>query len=223
MWKLFALQLTLLTTTALSANLFLNPSFEVPVIGASTYTTLGSGDTFLTGWTVTGGCAASCVLVLRDSYTEGSLTFLPHSGNQSLDMTGSFNSLEGGISQTVLLTPGQQYRLGFYVGNQDNQSGAYPLGSSVDVLVNDVLLGTGTTSTSTQNALNWREHVFFFMPTVAANTFVFRNATPLADNMAGLDDVSLELAAAPVPEPATVTLTGAALLIAAMVRRRHSR
>ena len=221
MLKSIVFAMAVLAISASAANLFVNPGFETPAINPSTYTTLSSGDTFLSGWTATGGCATNCILVLDSSYTEGPLTFLPHGGNQSLDMTGSFNTLVGGMSQTVMLNPGQQYRLGFYVGNQFDGNSSYPLSSSVHVLLNGALLGTGTTSGSTPNALTWTEHVLFFTPAVAANTIEFRNATPVVDNMAGLDDVSLDVAVAPVPEPASFALVGAALAIAGLIRGRR--
>jgi hypothetical protein len=208
-----------LSTQGMAANLFQNPGFESPAISPIT---LGNGSTFLDGWTVSdAACFSNCVSIMDDSYTEGSLTFRSHSGNQWLDLTGENNSLTGGITQVVTLTPGQMYNLSFWVGNQDNASGAYPLPSRVQVFANGISLGVGENNDSLTNSATWKQVIFQFTPSATQNAITFQNATGLADNMAGLDDVYIDVAQTSVPEPSTVGTGGLALAALAFAATRR--
>src|SRR5262245_8646601 len=102
--------------------------------------TLPSGSAVLTGWTVTGSCGSNCLAILDDAYFEvqGSRTleFHAQSGFQSVDLTGSGNTLTGGIQQQVLMIPGALYDISFWVGNMDNTAPfSYSLPSSIELLV----------------------------------------------------------------------------------------
>src|SRR5689334_11779623 len=119
--------LTVAVSSLYAANLFLDPGFESLAISPSTFRQLGSGDTTnLPGWTVSGTtCGSNCVLILTSLYTEanaaiGTITFQAHGGNQSLDLTGGGNTVDGGVEQTVTLAPGTNYTMNFWVGNMDN-------------------------------------------------------------------------------------------------------
>lgn len=196
-----------------AANLFHNPSFEDQVT-PGTSAILGAGSTFLTNWTVTGStCGGNCVFLLDSTYTEsidiGLWTTPAVSGDQSLDITGAGNTVDGGIEQTVTLNPLAAHVLSFWVGNGDNRSVFLPLPSSIEVFVNSVSIGTFTNNDSSNNHTNWKQFSLTFTPNVAVNTIRFRNATSVGDNMAGLDDVFLE----EVPEPGTYALVGGALML----------
>jgi len=216
--------LALAASSGLYANLIQNGSFESLTLGG-TFSTLSTGDTTsLPSWVVTGACGNNCITVLRNGYTEnsGTLAFQPEDGLQSLDLTGSFNSLVGGVQQTVAsLTAGQRYTLSFWVGNQDNQQFNYSLPSSVQVFVDGVSQGTFTNNDSTPNQLTWRLISLDFTAATTSAVIRFDNATPLVDDEMGLDNVSLEVAAAGgVPEPGTFVLFGLSGAFLALARRK---
>jgi hypothetical protein len=209
--------------SAYGGNILLNPSFDSPLIGSGAIITLGAGSSTITDWTVTGAtCGGNCVLILQTDYSEnsnvGNLQFQAHSGNNSIDVTGAGNTLDGGVSQTVSLTPGLQYLLSFWVGNMDDRATVYPLPSSVQLLIGGVSQGTFTNSNSTNNFTNWTQFSQSFTPSTSSVSIEFRNATT-GDNLAGLDDVFLDVAPGSVPEPATFGLMALAFGAVAALRR----
>jgi hypothetical protein len=212
--------------SAYGSNILLNAGFETPLVSNGTFTQLGSGSSALTNWTVTGAaCGGNCILVIQTNYTEGSnagtLQFQAHGGNNSLDITGAGNTVDGGVSQTVSLTPGLQYLLSFWVANMDDRASNYPLPASVQLLIGGASQGTFTNSNSTNNFNNWQQFSDSFTPLESSVSIEFRNATPAADNLAGLDDVFLDVAApvSSVPEPATFGLMALALGAIPVLRR----
>jgi len=209
------------------ANIIQNPGFETNAIFPDTFSILGTGDsTHLPGWVVTGsGCTTNCVLLLTNSYAEGSLQFFSHGGTQNLDLTGGGNTVDGGIQQTVSLTGGVNYSLSFWLGNMDNAANGYALASVLEVFLNGVTQGTFSNGNSTTNQTNWQQFTLNFTPGVSGNTTIrFVNATGSSDNYIGLDDVFLD--ATPrngVPEPATAGMLGAGLVVIAAVCRKSVR
>src|SRR5262245_13213348 len=87
--------------SAQASQLLLNPSFETPVIGASTCSGVANCQGFnvgnsIGGWTVVGPGAAGgafAVINLTSAFTDPGNTdhYTPVDGNQSLDLTGSGN------------------------------------------------------------------------------------------------------------------------------------
>ncbi|MEZ5399507.1 MAG: DUF642 domain-containing protein [Bryobacteraceae bacterium] len=219
MRKVLTITLLSLGAPSLFANLISNPGFELSVMGGN-FQIVNTGDTFITDWNVSG----AALLMLTSSYTEngGTLLFPSHSGDQHLDITGAGNTLLGQISQTVTTTPGIDYTLSFWVGNQDDADPVYPNASLISLYIDGSLVGTYGHSDDTPNQTTWREFVVNFKAASASTTIAFENATPTGDNMAGLDDVSLDVSAANVnaPEPGTFALAGIALLGLAALRRR---
>lgn len=197
-------------------NLLLNPGFENPAIPANTFQVLGTGSTYLDNWKVTGTvCSANCVTPLVTTYSEssnvGTIHFQSHGGNQSLDLTGNGNTVDGGVIQTVNLSTGVTYQLSFWVGNMDNQAANYTGASSIQVFLNGSSRGIFSNNASTANFINWAQSSLTFQATQDINTIEFRNAT-VGDNEAGLDDVFLDQAPGGVPEPSTSILVALALI-----------
>lgn len=195
---------TLLTTTA-QANLLVNGGFEDPSL-TGLYADYDHGQS-IGGWLVFGsGVASAAQLTLRADYQEyaGTLSFSPHGGLVSLDMTGSGNLGANGVSQTIATTAGAIMALSFWVGNQDAAFGGYGLSSAVEVFVDSVSAGVFTNADNSPADVNWKQFQVQFVAGSPSTTIAFVNATPIGDNMAGLDDVVLTA----VPEPATALLLG---------------
>ena len=91
------------------------------------------------------------------------------------------------------------------------------------MLLNGVLLDTASNNNNSPNTVNWQQYAVKFTPTIMSNTITFRNATPNGDNMAGLDDVYLDVAQEAVPEPATMVLMGGSLLAIGFAKYRRRR
>lgn len=204
---LAGLATTLLSTTA-HANLLLNGGFEDPPL-ATAYEAYGQGAS-IGGWLVFGsGFSPAAQLTLRADYQEyaGTLSFSPHGGLMSLDMTGSGNLGANGVTQTIATTAGAVMALSFWVGNQDAAFGGYTLASSVEVFVDSVSVGIFTNADNSPADVNWQQFQIGFVAASPSTTIAFVNATPSGDNMAGLDDVVLT----EIPEPTTALLLGLAL------------
>ena len=182
---------TTLFGTAAHANLLLNGGFEDPPL-LSVYAEYDHGQS-IGGWLVFGsGFPSSAQLTLRADYQEyaGTLSFSPHGGLVSLDMTGSGNLGANGVTQTIATTAGASMALSFWVGNQDAAFG-----------------GVFTNADNSNADVNWKQFEVGFVAATPSTTIAFVNATPSGDNMAGLDDVVLTA----IPEPTTALLLGLAL------------
>jgi hypothetical protein len=206
-----------------SANLITNGDFEMNPVANGAGVILATNDTTsLPGWKVIGACGSNCIGILNN-YLEasnlGTLTFQAQSGNQSLDLTGGFNSLVGGVEQTVATSIGANYSLTFYVGNMDNNASSYTLASAVQVAITGQAAQIFSNNTNTTTHLNWALETFDFTATSTSTTIDFINATLLADNEAGLDNVQLNAVSSTVPEPSSMLLLGAGLVAFAFVRR----
>lgn len=199
---------TTLFGTAAHANLLLNGGFEDPPL-LSVYAEYDHGQS-IGGWLVFGsGFPSSAQLTLRADYQEyaGTLSFSPHGGLVSLDMTGSGNLGANGVTQTIATTAGASMALSFWVGNQDAAFGGYSLASAVEVFVDSVSVGVFSNADNSNADVNWKQFEVGFVAATPSTTIAFVNATPSGDNMAGLDDVVLTA----IPEPTTALLLGLAL------------
>ncbi len=214
MRNLVILAAAALAVPASAANLIVNGGFEAPGAPAGGYNQYFGGSSF-TGWNVTG----ADVLVLHTTYAESNLTFNASSGSNALDITGAGNtSPADGVFQTVATTAGKVYRLRFDLGNADGSgNGSYVLPSSIGVSINGGAVQNFTNAATTTFGVNWAAQQLTFVGT-GSDTIAFTNTTPLGDNYAGLDNVSLS-----VPEPAQwALLLGGFGLIGGAMRRRRS-
>jgi hypothetical protein len=171
-------------------NLITGGGFEDPIVTSGTFTTFGTGERF-SAWKVTGGLGN--VAIVSGTFTKNGFTFPAHSGQQSLDLTGTTNTPTG-FQQTVTTTPGSVYKLTFWVGNVYDPTGFFGTGSTVNVFVNGQLLTSViNTHGKGKSFLVWRQFSATFTASTTTTTVTFINADPPTDNVNELDDVALEL------------------------------
>jgi hypothetical protein len=167
-----------------------------------------SGSSGLTGWTIGG----TDVYLLNSSFQSFGVTFNAHGGNQALDITGVGNSGANTISQTVSTVIGTTYALSFWLGNaQGVPSPVYGLPSSVSLSVTGLGNMVFTNAAINVNGVNWALQSLLFTASSSNTTFTFTNITPVADTYAGLDDITLDVAAVP-DAGSSFLLLGLALL-----------
>ena len=187
-----------LGSSASSAAVLINGSFEQPDLNGGAYASYAAGNTSITGWTIASGSVD----------VVGSL-WEAADGDQSLDLSGN-NA--GSIYQDVATIVGQAYRLSFALsGNPDGT----PTSKSVKA-------SAGTTSGNYafdisgigRNDMQWRIESLDFIASSAITRIAFES---FSDSFYGpaLDDV--ELVAVPSP---TAAMSGLALLAIPALRRR---
>jgi hypothetical protein len=212
-----------LCATSLSANILINGGFERPDISGDSRV-FSAGSAGIPGWVV-GDIPPETMSIIKDTFVDGNLTFLPQAGTQSLNLTGDFPGEAATITQDVTLQVGHQYELSFWIGNQDNSVTNYTLDSEAGLFLNGNLISFYTNSDNTHHALNWKQFTYDFTATVSDNSIEFQNLTLSFDHYIGLDSVDLE-DLTPVnttPEPGTLWLAGSALLgVGCLARRRRS-
>ena len=214
------LLLFLAASLAAAPNLIVNGSFEQPnLTGNTTNEIFTPGSHGIDSWVVT-GFGPSQVSVNRDTQMDGNLTFNAHTGDQSLNLTGASPGEAAGVRQVVQLVKGEEYKLTFWVGNQDNNSVNYPIDASAALLVDGQFIDIYTNGHNTHNEVNWREFSYTFTATKINTSIEFQNATLTFEHYVGLDTVDLQLIPQQVtaPEPATLGLAGLALLLAGLRR-----
>jgi hypothetical protein len=213
----FSAALLVAATGTARADLIANGGFETPGTTPGTYSQYGGGGN-IGGWTVTG----NDVLVINNSYSEDTLGFNAHGGQNALDITGASNTgPSDGVFQNIATTAGQTYSLSFWVGNADTTGSFAPYytqPSTINLQIDGGSLVAFTNRNVTENAINWEEFTYLFTATGSSTNLAFLNGTT-GDNEAGLDDVSLVA----VPEPASLALLGAGLLAFGSLRRRKPR
>jgi choice-of-anchor C domain-containing protein len=198
--KTFAFIAALALPVAAQAASFQNGSFETgPAAGS--FTTLGAGDTSITGWTV-GGNSIDYI----GSYWNA------QDGSRSVDLSGNG---PGSVSQTFDTILNRRYTVTFWLAG--NTDGAPTVKSTI---VSAGGPGTTFTFDTTGDAipgLDWKKYSYSFTATGGSTTLSFA-AGDGGSYGAALDNVSV----LGVPEPAQWALMiGGFGLIGAASRRRR--
>lgn len=207
---------TLALPAAPLAAVFANGSFETVTGGsnpaAGTFVELFSGNTDMTGWTVTSGN----VDLVNTSYFAPD--FVASDGRNSVDLNGS---TIGAIAQTFDTVAGAKYRVTF-----DLNTNPYDGNSSA---LKTVLVSAGADSGvfSYSNALHpvgaggpWQSHVFDFTATGASTTLTFQSTTNNCCYGAELDNVALGVAGVPEPAMWAMMMAGFGLMGLTLRRRQ---
>lgn len=207
---------TLTLTAAIPShaqNLILNAGFENPLLASNQQLlTVLAGQTTLTNWTVGGHS-----IDLINTY------WTPHSGRQSIDLSGTISpssgNAAGSISQVVTLQAGKKYALDFWMAG--NPGGTKV--KSMDILLDGIPTFSNVTfdvTGKTRTNMGWQFRHFEFTPqTSGPVTVTFASNTQSIWGPA-LDDISLH---AMIPEPGTAALLLGAAPLAIFLRRRRSR
>lgn len=173
------------TAGAANAASIVNGSFETgPAPNPVGYITLGTGNSSITGWTVTGG-----TIDYIGPYWQA------QDGARSIDLAG--NS-PGALSQTFATTFGHGYRITYWIGRNPD-GGANPRTGFIDV-------GGGQTQfiysgSGSRTNMQWEQETFDFVATGPTTTLTFAADPASAGQFYGpaLDNVSIGA----IPEPTT--------------------
>jgi MSHA biogenesis protein MshQ len=176
----------LLAPLAVSGAPFTNGSFETgPAPG--NFTTLGVGNTSISGWTVVSGS-----IDYIGSYWSAA------QGSRSLDLVGSGSI--GGIQQTFDTVAGTNYTVTFqYAGNPACAPSVKPLSVSVAGRTFNYTFNTAGTSTS---SMGWITTSFTFTATASSSTLTFISDTSPSNACgAALDNVQVSVGGVVTPPP----------------------
>jgi hypothetical protein len=197
---------------AWAVNLLTNGSFE-----AGTYTLnpdgavdVPPGGTSITGWTVVTNNVSPVSNV-------NSFGLSAQDGVFSLDLQGYADGFPyGGVTQNLATIIGAEYELRFWIGVHNS----IPVG----VGPASVLAAAGGTSQTFTTSLSaagqqWQEFTLPFTATGAVTPITLSGILTTGGAYIGLDNVSVELVALPVPEPAGLGLLGLGVM-GTLLRRR---
>lgn len=188
-----------------AANLLTNASFENP--GCAGNCILGGGSTFVTGWTT--------VLSGAEYFNAPAFGFAGVDGVMVVDLA-NFVFSAGGIQQSFVTAPGQQYTLSFYAGNSLSSGRTGTGDVRVQVGNVDVVLQTPVALSA---AIAWSLVSVDFVAQSSQTTLTFSNLQNANLHFALIDGIGVDVAA--VPEPGSWALVAGGLLgLAALGRRR---
>lgn len=180
-----AVGILLHVAAANATNLLINGSFE-----SGTYTFGGDGaqsvypgESTITGWSIITKSIAP--ILYPNSYS-----IVPEDGTISLDMQGYYESFPyGGVQQTIATQAGNQYRLSFWIGVQND------LGIAIGPA--SVIATAGTTSQQFTNTLTgagnqWQQFTMDFTAAGALTTISLSGQSTQGGAYIGLDNAVLE-------------------------------
>jgi hypothetical protein len=174
---------------AAATNLVKDSGFESPVVGDGGSQAFAKGEAFFR-WSVVG--APGDVGVVSGTFAQDGFTFPSNSGQQWLDLTGETSNAATGVVQSVATTVGTPYTLSFAVGNLVDPGGVWGTSSTVKVYVGGVLKLVATNSDGAgSTAQVWKQFSVNFTAAAAATGIKFVNGDHAADNLNGLDSVSV--------------------------------
>ncbi|MDX1418036.1 MAG: DUF642 domain-containing protein [Candidatus Promineifilaceae bacterium] len=154
------------TAVAAPTNLVLNGSFEQGVVSNCGWATVGPGNTFITGWTVTGGN------VDLHRANNCSLPWGVPDGRQGVDL----NAYGRGLYQDVATTAGQQYQLSFWMAGNDCEETI----KSIDVWFGGTVVDNVQWSRSGKvifNPAHWEYHSYEVTATSSVSQLAFVSTT----------------------------------------------
>lgn len=193
--------------TAANAVTVVNGSFELGTDPGGSFTTLLSGSTAITGWTV-GGDSVDYI----GPYWQAS------DGVRSVDLSGN---AAGSVSQLLTgLVTGFTYTVHFDLAGNPDAGPTLKAAISTGGAASAVFFFDTAAAGSTLADMKWTGESFSFVATAPTTNLTFSSATFTAYGPA-LDNVSIS---AGVPEPATwaMMLLGFAGLALATGRRRRT-
>ncbi|QEH39106.1 Carbohydrate binding domain protein [Aquisphaera giovannonii] len=202
--------------TPCEANLIVNGSFEDPAVPVGSFTNYLAGSTAITGWTVVGIDSS----VTSGSFVQSGITFQAQDGAQFIDLAGiTSNSQLSGVTQDIATTAGDVYEVSFYVGSATD--GQFFFASTVGLSIDGGARMSFTNPTAPSDRLDWERFAVQFTATGATTNLTFYNGSAANNYLGGLDNVSVELVSAAVPEPSSAALLalGAAGVAAGLARR----
>ena len=175
--------------SARPGGLVKNGGFETPVVPRGSWVSFTPGERF-PGWRVIG--APGNVSPLSGEFASGRITWTPHSGKQTLDLTGTTETATG-VSQTIRTKSGRDYGLSFWTGNSYAGVGAlYGTTTTTKVLVDGkTVLVAHNNSGAGQTTLGWKHFCVPFSAKSGATKIAFVNGDVGKDNSDILDDVTV--------------------------------
>jgi hypothetical protein len=203
---------TLLAATAAHANLLSNGSFELGsfVNQGNDTMSLAAGSSVITGWTVVTDTTAWIGPTNPFGLTASDGSFF-------LDLTNYQTGAPfAGMSQVIATTPGATYSLSFDLGGSTFWGRPDAITASA--------AGTSATFTTPLTGTNndWQHVSMQFTASSSSTTVLLQGVTGW--QYIGLDNASVDLVSAPVPEPGTWALMLAGLgVVGAIARRRAER
>jgi len=168
--------------------------------------------------------APATIMLLGDNYVElngltlDPLAFHAKHGVQSIDLTGEGNQGNtNGIKQSVATTPGQDYRLRFWVGHQDGSAPGYTEGpAAVGLYIDGEHVDSFTNSRNKRGDVHWTPFAYKFTASDSQTVLAFLNEASVGNNYTGLDGVTLQQ----VPEASSLVLLLTGLSVGALGRKK---